>query len=155
MIRCAASPSASVGISTASYVADSRAVIRRDADSRAIASGSLYRFRAAPRVEAQRQVVQLGAIETRPDHPAPAAHDREGKELPIEQEVVPESGGYRIADLGHPVPEALQQCGRLQRQLAELPDWPLAQRIRCRHAMRSRCFPAWVTSPMGGSFGLR
>ena len=71
-------------------------------------------------IQSQRHVVEPGAVETRPEHAAPAAHDRERQERPVDEEVVLETGGHRIVDLGDLVSEFFQQRRRLQRQLAHL-----------------------------------
>ena len=129
--------------------------MRRDADSRAIASGSLCRLRAASRSRPSVRLSSLAAVEARPDHAAAAADDRERQELPVHEEVVAKTVRDGVADLGDLVARVLPAARRSSASARGTPGWHLATTDSVHTAIRSRCLPAWVTSPIGGSLGLR
>ena len=152
----AAVSSASVGISTTSYVA-----VQPCGDAPRCATAA--RWPAAAGADCARRAAPGPGSGCRawlrsklgPNIAPSAAHDREGQERPVQQEVVLEVGrapGCRSRSTRWPSSSSsaavLSVSSRTSGLASRRTDW-------VHTAMRSRCLPGRVTSPIGGSFGLR
>ena len=146
--------SASVGISTASYTAPSLAVMRCDADSRRMASGTLCRLRAAlrssPSVMLSRRVrSKLGPNIRRPPRTtANARNDQYTRKSSLKRA----GTGFEISVTRWPSSSSRAADFSVNSRISGL----ASREIDCVHtAMCRRCLLGCVTSPMGASLGLR